>query len=56
MGSTDTQFLEKLDEYKFGFQDPDTSVFKSSKGFEPGGRSGNIRHEGRACNGCWISA
>jgi Fe-S cluster assembly protein SufB len=32
MGSTDTQFLEKLDEYKFGFQDPDTSVFKSKRG------------------------
>lgn len=32
--STDTQLLEGIDEYKWGFRDPDTHVFKSQKGLD----------------------
>jgi Fe-S cluster assembly protein SufB len=28
----DTQFLEKIEDYRFGFSDPETYVFKSSRG------------------------
>ncbi len=32
--SQETDFLNKLDDYKFGFSDPDTSVFRSRKGLD----------------------
>ena len=32
--ASDTQILQDIGEYKFGFNDPDTSVFKSRKGLD----------------------
>lgn len=29
---SETDFLERLDEYRYGFSDPDTSIFKTEKG------------------------
>ncbi len=36
MSTTDTQLLDGIGEYKWGFRDPDTSVFKSKKGLDRG--------------------
>ncbi len=32
--SSDAQILESVGDYKYGFSDPDTSVFKSRKGLD----------------------
>jgi Fe-S cluster assembly protein SufB len=34
MGNPETDFLEKIGEYRYGFSDPDVSVFKTRKGLD----------------------